>query len=72
MLASENRLYLTNKNFIKKPSQLLFLLLKTAKKLNKKIISLIKAINIEIKAFLSKTKLYTRFIPRFDKNYKNA
>lgn len=51
---------------------LLFLLLKTAKEPDKKIISLVKTIDITIDTFIFKAKLYIRSILKFDEDYKNA
>lgn len=48
------------------------MLSKTAKELDKKVISLVKAIDIAIDASILKAKLYTRSILGFDKDCKNA
>lgn len=53
-------------------ASILFLLSKTAKELDRKIIFLVKAINIAINIFISKAKLSTRSISKFDEKYKNA
>lgn len=51
---------------------ILSLLLKIAKKIDEKVIFLIKAINIAMKISIFKIKLYIKFVQGFDKNYKNA
>lgn len=48
------------------------MLSKTAKELDTKVISLVKAINIVMDISILKAKLYPRFVPEFDKNYKDA
>lgn len=45
---------------------------KTPKKLDEKVISLVKAIDIIIDAFIPKAKLYPKSILRFDENFKDA
>lgn len=45
---------------------------KIAKKLDEKIISLVKIINIAINVSIFKAKFFAKSIPRFDKNCKNA
>lgn len=47
------------------------LVLKIVKKLNQKVISLVKAINIVIDASIFKAKLFIKSIPKFNKDYKN-
>lgn len=44
----------------------------TINELDKKVISLISAINKAINAFTPKTKLCPRLVPGFDKKYKDA
>lgn len=43
-----------------------------AKKLDKKVNSLVEAIDIAIDASIPKVKLCARSIPEFDKDYKNV
>lgn len=43
-----------------------------AKKLNNKMIPLVKTINTTMDAFISKIKFCVRSIPGFDDDYKNA
>ena len=45
---------------------------KTAKELDKKVISLVKAIDIAMDTSISKSKLYVRSISRFDEDCKDA
>lgn len=53
-------------------TSILSLLSKTAKKLDKNVISLIKIIDIAINTSISKAKLYTRSIFRSDKKFKDT
>lgn len=71
LLAKINCVLLT-KTLIENLASIEFWLSKTGKELDKKIFFLEKAIGITMDASISKTKLYTRPILGFDKNYKNT
>ena len=60
------------KTLYKNLANISLLLSKMAKKIDEKVIFLVKAIELAIDTFIFKIKFCTRYILRFDKNYKNA